>query len=912
MTAATQEKWFRGWARLVLRHPILILSLALVTMLASMGVTYEKLRFSTDRTQLLDPEHPIQRSWKAFRTEFGGNVDIVVLIAGEGDEVKAACGRLADLLLADSAHFQEVFYRLELPEVGKRALYFLSIDQLRHLDEQLRWLQPWMLPAQQGVVSLLDSLTQLSDREARAHIQPILPLLAKVQKGLIASLESRGTAPYQSPLPVFRPESKMLEGQAYTPGQTIFYNQVRDERTCMMMVKPRDCSGSFQADSETIAHLRHLVQELMRSHPRVQCMVSGEPVINTDEMVGGRDDACNSGITAIVLVCVLLTLAFRDTLRPALATFSLLVGLTWSLAFAALTVGTLNLLTVHFATILVGLSMTFAIQLLGHYQELRAGHPSLENSAILEETLAQTGPQSFIGAVTTAVAFWSLHFTNFRAAGELGLITGTGVLLTFLSVLTLLPILLSLFPPHVTQPLRIPGFATLGELLQRRPWEVLGISLFITLYSLTWIGNVPFNYNVLSLQAKGSDSVRVEGFLQSLGYSSLFAVTTAPSMEEAYRLAQRFESLGTVAHVESVAQLMPRGLEQKRPIIADILARARYFKAVPPLSQGLPPRVPGTAVDSLGADQLLELNRRFTRAADRLDKILNQLPPSSDRKLVQSQTTRLRQLLDPALPGPVEDSLQAYQEALTADLERQSTFLHQQESAPPDLLNSLPAAFRSRSISVSGNICLRIFPTADCWEREPLERFVKQLQRVDPKVTGTPLLIYYYLEELRNAYAAAGRNALAVICILLLIHFRSFREAGLALFPKLLGVVWMIGLMGLSHVSFNAANFLALPITLGIGLIFGVNILLECRSGGVAGLLDSSTGAAVLLSGLTAIIGFSSFLMASHLGVSSFGFVMAAGVGANLLTSLFTLPALLNRLESRNEPRGRQPLSERE
>jgi predicted RND superfamily exporter protein len=174
-----------------------------------------------------------------------------------------------------------------------------------------------------------------------------------------------------------------------------------------------------------------------------------------------------------------------------------------------------------------------------------------------------------------------------------------------------------------------------------------------------------------------------------------------------------------------------------------------------------------------------------------------------------------------------------------------------------------------------------------------MERFVLELREVDPNVTGTPLLIYYYLQELRQAYSSAGRNAFLVICVLLLLHFRSLREAGLAVFPKLLAVIWMIGSMGVAQVSFNPANFLALPITLGIGLIFGVNVLSECRRGGVAGLLASSTGVAVLLSGLTAMIGFSAFLTASNRGLASFGFAMAVGVGANLLSSLLTLPALL-------------------
>jgi len=178
---------------------------------------------------------------------------------------------------------------------------------------------------------------------------------------------------------------------------------------------------------------------------------------------------------------------------------------------------------------------------------------------------------------------------------------------------------------------------------------------------------------------------------------------------------------------------------------------------------------------------------------------------------------------------------------------------------------------------------------------------VNDLEKTNSKVTGTPLLIYYYLEELRLAYSSAGTNALIVISLLLLVYYRSLWKATLALFPKLLGVLWMIGAMGLCGVSFNPANFLALPITLGIGLVFGVNILSEYQRNGVEALYTSATGGAVLLSGVVATVGFACFGLAQHVGVASFGFVMAAGVGANLLTSLVVLPALLAVLSKRRK-----------
>jgi predicted RND superfamily exporter protein len=223
--------------------------------------------------------------------------------------------------------------------------------------------------------------------------------------------------------------------------------------------------------------------------------------------------------------------------------------------------------------------------------------------------------------------------------------------------------------------------------------------------------------------------------------------------------------------------------------------------------------------------------------------------------------------------------------------------LKAQEAGVPDLLDQLPGPLKVRSVGRSGSLAIRIFPRGDAWEREPLERFVRQLQAVDPEITGTPVLIYYYLEELRHAYNVSGRNALIVICVLLLVHFRSVKRASLALFPKLLGIIWMLGVMGTLGIDFNAANFMALPLTLGIGLIFGVHVLQQ--SDQARSLFQGSTGPAILLSALTTIIGFATLLAASHRGVASLGLVMAVGVGANLVTSVVVLPALLQAIRKR-------------
>ena len=238
---------------------------------------------------------------------------------------------------------------------------------------------------------------------AARELAPALPLLTKMLTGLVESLETRGQAPYQSPLQSFQPGEGLLPGGEFSPGQTRFYTTLDQGQTYMLMLSAHTRLSSYGTDVASLTALRGLMAEVRANHPGLRFMLSGEPVINTDEMVGALRDASHSGVLALGLVALLLIFAFGDPRRAFAVMLSLLVGLSWACGFAAASVGSLNLLTVNFATILVGLGLTFGIHILYRFQEKRSAGHSLEDS--LQSTLAESGRDNFVGAVTTAVRF---------------------------------------------------------------------------------------------------------------------------------------------------------------------------------------------------------------------------------------------------------------------------------------------------------------------------------------------------------------------------------------------------------------------------------------------------------------------------------------------------------------------------
>ncbi len=237
--------------------------------------------------------------------------------------------------------------------------------------------------------------------------------------------------------------------------------------------------------------------------------------------------------------------------------------------------------------------------------------------------------------------------------------------------------------------------------------------------------------------------------------------------------------------------------------------------------------------------------------------------------------------------------------------------LQHQDNRAPLRVEDLPQALKDRFVGVTGKYLLMVYPKKDVWQRQNQEEFVKELQTVYPNATGTPVQLYYYTELLKTSYEEAARYSLIAIAILVFIHFRNFLSVALALVPVAVGVTWLGGLMGYFVVPLNPANIMTLPLVIGIGVTNGIHVLNRFAEEQTPNILARSTGKAVLVSGLTAIAGFGSLILAQHRGIRSLGCVMSLGLATCMIAGLTFLPALLNLL-IRDTRREKRPSTDQE
>jgi hypothetical protein len=176
-----------------------------------------------------------------------------------------------------------------------------------------------------------------------------------------------------------------------------------------------------------------------------------------------------------------------------------------------------------------------------------------------------------------------------------------------------------------------------------------------------------------------------------------------------------------------------------------------------------------------------------------------------------------------------------------------------------------------------------------------MEAFVSQLRSIEPDITGSPIVGYLSIHQMKKGYLQGGFYAIAAIVIVLLVLFRRLKETCLALIPLVFAVIWTLGWMGGFGISFNLANVIALPLLLGIVVDDGIHVVHRFRERphAVARLITNSTAQAISLTSWTTMVGFGSLLISRHLGIFSLGLVITVAVGTAWVLSLILLPVVL-------------------
>jgi len=875
----------------VVKRPRLILSTALALSILSVIYTKNNMEFLTGRDDLMPRNAPFQVDYRAYRAEFGDQEEIVAVIESDDAERSTrAADALYELLKKDPNSFRELFYPGGLSFFRTNGLLFMPLDEIKTLRRTLTMAAPVLkdLAAAPSVQTLFTSLTgqidsYLQTKDSRS-LQSLAFMLTTLDKGFSAFDTGTGSGKPSSGLSM----NSFLKGSS-DGKPSMLENAGKQQVITMLPVKEQ---GSFVAAEKSIKAARTALEETLKQpeFKGVTGGLTGVPVLEYEEMSTSQRDIGIATVVSLSLTIILLLFAFRGVLNVIAAMVSLVVGICLSFGFATLTVGHLNILSMVFAIMLIGLGIEYGIQVVLRYQEeLSNGAAGLE---AIETGIATNVRSIIMAAATVAVAFITFAFTDFKGIAELGIIAAGGVFICVAATFSVLPAMLVLLErfrnPSATTgngPSNPSENSFLHRILSGRPKAVITVTMLFSLACLYPALTMRFDYNLMNLQARGLQSVEYAyKLMRSKENSGYFAAVTARDSAEARRLTGQLEKLPAVDHVVSPLTLIP---EQQTEKLSELAELRKVMDQVTPLPYE----------ENL---QLMALPAVFENFRNRVEKLKIALETAhaAEAKPVGTFLATLDRFfksLEAEKDKNALGMLREFQGGMFAELPDKLKMMKESLKAAPVTEADIPASLLKRFTGNNGRILLQVAPAREIFEREPLEEFVRQVKSIAPTATGEPIMVYESLSILRSAYLKAFIYAFAGIAVILLINFKSCRYALLGSIPLAAGLLLMVGGMQLMGISFNSANIIVLPLILGVGIDSAIYIINRYRQGNEspARVVASSAGIGVFLNALTILFSFGALMVAHHRGVFSIGAVMSLGMVASVAVFLAFLPALL-------------------
>jgi len=909
----------RSLARLtvaICRHPRWFFYPQVALFLLCVLYTIGFLKADMNRDNLVGPNQKYHENYLRLQQEFPQQGDLVVVVESDNIEKnRQFVERMAAKMQTETNLFRDIFYQQSLAMMGSKALLYASETNLMEMKTMLQAARPFVRQFTQttNLVSFFEQINtafRTAPREANADTESLvksLPALTRIVTQATDSLQRPGTPPSPNVIALFDTSgSGVLSNYITFANGRIFLVTTHAPNTetngpTVDQQHRRGRQTQDEVNGYVIDRLRQLVKQTQAEVPGLNVGITGEPVLDYDEMTQSQKDITLASIVSLVLCALIFIYGYNEIGRPVKATICLVIGLGYTLAFTTLTIGHLNILTITFVPMLIGLAIDFGVHLITRYEEeLRHGKTA---EAALTKAMVFTGQGIFTGALTTAGAFLAMALTNFKGIQEMGIICGGGLLVCFIPMMTMLPVMLLRGQQNVIdhQVTEDATRARIENIWLQRPVLVMGITAGLCVAALFGARKVYFDYNLIKMQSPSLPSVMFEQkLLDSADKSLLYGAVIADSLTNAVDLMEKIRKLPTVADIEP-------------PFYGDFLTDQREkLKLVGQIKQEIAPlqfNTPDTQ-----PVKIYELSRTLYGLSGYLGNALEEVgnsEPALTRHLVSLRQAieNLRKAMlqgDSVALDEHANKLAQFQHALFADLIETFQILQHQDDRTPLRVEDLPPALRDRFVGVTGKLLLQVYPREDVWQRDQQEKFVADLRKVDPNVTGTPVQLYEYETLLKDSYVQAAWYSLAAIALMVFFHFRSLGAVILSLLPVGIGTLWLAGLMGWFDIPINLANIMTLPLVIGIGVTNGVHILNRFAEERTPGILARSTGKAVLVSGLTAIAGFGSLILAKHRGIQSLGCVMAAGIAMCMIAGLTFLPALLNLL-GRWRPLIKQP-----
>jgi hopanoid biosynthesis associated RND transporter like protein HpnN len=841
------------------RHAWLVIVLATLLSVVSGVYAAQHFGLNTDINKLISPELPWRKREIAFETSFPHRLHSILTVVDAPTPELAT--QAAGLLVERLAPHKDLFVSVTQPGGGaffrRNGLLFLPAAETEKIAGQLAQAEPLIAqlatdPSLRGLVEVLQlGLTgvELEKITLDAMIRPLTVTADTVETVLAGQ-------------PVNFSWHELLNGKA-----------TDSDRRKFIDVQPVLDFTALEPGKKASNAIRQAARDLkLEGEYGARVRLTGPVPIADEEFSTVQEGMLVNSIATVIIVLGILYLALKSG-RIILAVFlNLIAGLAITAALGFVLVGPLNLISIAFAVLFVGLGVDFGIQFSVRYRADRYDVDDLKLA--LAHAARYAGAPLTLAAAATAAGFLSFLPTDYRGVSELGQIAGMGMIIAYFTSITLLPALLKVLnPPGEPEPLGFAWLAPVDRFMERHRVAILAGTAIVSIGGLPLLYYLQFDFNPINLRSPKVESIAT--FLDLRRDPATGASSTnvmASSLAATAPVVERLSKLPEVARVTTLNWFVPE--DQDKKLAAIKVAHDKIDPSFKPDAKAKPP-TDEENVASLN-DVVEALNQAAAKhgggpgapAAKRLAAALDQLAKSTPEIRARTAEVFLR---------PLKTALENLQDLL---------------SAHPITLKDIPADIVEHWQTSDGRARVEALPKGDPNDNETLRQFARAVLSVQPDAIGGPISILESGHTIVRAFFEAGAWALISIAILLWIVLRRFGDVLLTLVPLLLAGVVTLELCVVFGMALNFANIIALPLLLGIGVAFKIYYIMAWRAG-QTDLLQSSLTRAVFYSALTTATAFGSLWLSSHPGTSSMGKLLVLSLLTTLAAAVLFQPILM-------------------
>lgn len=831
---------------------VVVLFLLLAGLAGAFAATH--FRMNTDVNTLLADDLPWRQQEKALETAFPQRNDLLVVVV-DGKTAQAAetaAGKLFSAMQGRPDLFRALQRPDALPFFRQNGLLYLEQQELADLIDRLMQAQP-----------LLGTLA--ADQSLRGLFRTFGMMLTGVEQKAI------GAAHY---VPTFQEVTGIITAQQAGQAAAMDWGklmQAGGESRALrrfILAQPVLDYAALSPGAAATSAVRTMVKTLgLSANPDVTIRLTGSVALNDEEFASVADGMGIAALGSLLIVATLLILALRSLRLVVPILLTLAAGLVLTTAAGLAMLGSLNLISVAFAVMFIGIAVDFGIQFGVRFRDQHFHHPDPAD-ALRATTKVIAAPLS-LAAASTAAGFFAFTPTAYAGVAELGLIAGTGMIIALICNLTLLPALLTLCrPPAEKEAVGFRWTKPFDRFLHRQRRLVMAVALLLALGSGVVATQLRFDFDPLNLKDPKVESVAtLFDLAKNLDSTPYTAQILAANPDEAEAVAVKLRALPQVARVMTLASFIPEAQESKLDLLHDtqmiLLATLAPTEFAP-------------------APKAADLQTAATELLARLEK----------NRAAHPAIAELAAALRPLSTQP--EALFKLQEALVGSLPQQLIQIRDLLGAQPVTLASLPDELRRDWVTADGRARVEIYPAINPRDPAQLLTFNAAVQAAAPQATGTTIAIAESGRTVVRAFQQAALGALAVIALLLLLCLRRLFDVLALLAPLLLAGLLTLATCVVLQVPVNFANIIGLPLLLGLGVSFAIYFVSYWREGGVDP-LQSSMARAVTFSAATTLVAFGSLAMSAHPGTASMGKILTIALLYALSCTCFLLPALLRQ-----------------